>query len=179
MRKLILVVAVLLVALPRLALAEPDDNIKTLMETPVTLFSQGLVNMEKSLKSVANSMQQVFATRFEKPPNVSVRFQWEENRIDAFIYTYFKGDRTPPVKETCAATIEAMRGEFGVNNGKLVFSATLESRFRPKGYTNKTIDSALKNIHKLVKLKSNLIKNNKVVMECEGPLVSNKIFYSK
>jgi hypothetical protein len=179
MRKFVLVVAVgVLIALPKLANAEPDANIRTLMNTPVTLFSQGLDNIRIKLLDVTDRLAKDYVGLIKRTPLASVQFKWDENRIDASIFMYLKPNANDDPKSTCRDVLLRMRSFFAVTNGEQKFPI-LAQNFKPRGYTLNLIDSAIKNIHKLVRLKSRIFKDEKVVIECEGPLVSKKIFYSK
>ena len=107
-------------------------------------------------------------------------FNWDENRIDNHYLIFFSNKPKIQLRKICEDLITSMRITLAVVEGKhLNGLQRVNNNFSPRGYSNKSVDDATKNIHKLMKTKATLYLKSSEVMACEGPLVSKKIFYSK
>ena len=155
---------------PALLNAEPDANIKYLMDTKVSLFSFGLYRMEGHLNGLRDHSRPLVNIK----GIINVKYDSYLNRI--FIVSRILPNPKLPTKsntEICRKEIGVIRRLGGI--GKNSYYSYL---FSPVGYEPKINAKDLyRKIDNIISIKIMIAGKKGFNFSCEGALVSKEILY--
>ena len=147
-----------------ISFAEPDSNIKYLMDETVTMFDFGLYQLEQHLDKTVDE-KLVWITK--------TNYNWQENRVEMLFITHNMANiqTRADMQKACQGLIDQIRNE--------VDSALLQKVFSHRGFTKST---SPKDIGGLIAGLSHIIvhgyyKDGKKVI-CNAPLVGTEVLFS-
>lgn len=132
--------------------SEPSQSLRTLMNTPVSLFSFGIFQLQTQLR---RAMLETSGRMSGLPPDnqkfePEVEYNWDRNQLIVNIYDFRSdADKKQDSEEECRSVMAAIREFFGINpeTGKLYHeglkSSYLNQYFIPLGYSMNTMNDKL------------------------------------
>ena len=186
MKKLILFIFAAFIAADLPAVADPSATVMSLMNTPVSLFSLGLIRVEIHLRESLSFTE----GRFLLPPSAVkhhyfsyVGFDWEKNQINIQAYTFAEEADEWNYEDECRQVLDQIRTEAGINpkTGKPAQEIQMQTSifanyFSPNGYAQKNPPEQYeKTIDAMIHLRfwtfnSNAASTNRGI-DCEGRLI--------
>ena len=173
MKKLFGVLLLLLIFVQNSA-AEPTPSAHFLMNEPVSLMDLGIYKLEKDIKG----LQDKLTVNHTAPFNVSVDYNWDENKIAIQLTYGYEGN--PPkkiIQNGIKKVFQVVKGFLGVNaQGKVYHKSgfsKVSEYFSHEGYVIKDRPKYIeKEIDQIVELKVIYsIQNFSRIFECKNMLV--------
>lgn len=175
----IIVVLSILLLQSHISSADPSQNIKYLMNEPVSLFDLGILRLNEQVKG----LKLTNGGKLES----TVDYEWDRNRIRILVFG--PSDMHPKslmeAKNWCHESFRSIRLTFGVNPDKGIpsyldkslLSVYFSHQEYLKGNKPKNIEAELDNITEIVAVFT-IEDKDKTTIKCQGPLVSNEILFS-
>lgn len=151
------------------AVADPSATVTKLMNTPTSLFSFGLYQVEQAMQDMASGLHDIDSGTFYGHAN----YKWANNRIYLRVDNMtVSEDKADGFEKRCAYVVGKVR-EYGmVRDGKPIIDggSRFASLFWPVGYSvNSLPDDEMRNIDEMIEI--SYIEVTKDLQECTAPLL--------
>ena len=152
------------------ALSEPSSHVRYLINEPATLLDLGLFQLKYDLAD------------FAQGSTTSTSYDFQANRILIEVQEHAGRATASEAKARCAELLNGLRARLGVLNGKPILKdgSALVGYFSHAGYvTDKEPAQLARHLDTITELHVITSVNGGGSVECQAPLVSTTVLYSK
>jgi hypothetical protein len=166
---------------PALLAAEPTPKIKVLMDEPLSLFDWGIFQVSHQLIDI-----EVDGAKIE----TSVAYDWNLNKIKVIFFSHnSKANGKEEAMKTCREVIVEIKSHLYIDHitgkplrlGTLFDDSFVATAFSPAGFQRKTwpegVAKEVENIMVIKGMVSFGVPDGISRVECESPLLSNKVLF--